>query len=75
MRAVAPAPVVAELEVDTLAPAFALESLHGLTVTLDDLRQAGQPILLVFTRPTCPACDSLLPDIGRWQHEHVTVSS
>ena len=71
LRAVAPAPVVAELEVDTPAPAFALESLHGLTVTLDDLRHAGQPILLIFTRPTCPACDSLLPDIGRWQHEHV----
>lgn len=71
LRAVAPAPVVAELEVETVAPAFALASLHGLTVTLDDLRQAGQPVLLIFTRPTCPACDSLLPDIGRWQHEHV----
>lgn len=71
LRAVAPVPVVAELEVDTPAPAFALESLHGLTVTLDDLRQAGQPVLLIFTRPTCPACDSLLPDVGRWQHEHV----
>lgn len=71
LRAVAPVPAVAELEVDTLAPAFALESLHGLTVTLDDLRQGKQPVLLIFTRPTCPACDSLLPDIGRWQHEHV----
>jgi uncharacterized membrane protein YphA (DoxX/SURF4 family)/peroxiredoxin len=71
LRAVTPTPVVAELEVGTPAPAFALASLHGLTVTLDELRQAGQPILLIFTRPTCPACDSLLPDIGRWQHEHV----
>ena len=71
LRAVAPSPVVAELEVGTPAPAFALASLHGLTVSLDELRQAGQPILLIFTRTTCPACDSLLPDICRWQHEHV----
>ncbi len=66
-----PAPAVAELEENSVAPAFALESLHGLTVTLDDLRQAGQPVVLIFTRPTCPACDTLLPDIGRWQREHV----
>ena len=71
LRAVTPPPAVAELEVGTPAPAFALESLHGLTVSLDDLRRAGQPVLLIFTRTTCPACDSLLPDIGRWQREHV----
>jgi peroxiredoxin len=71
LRAVAPTPAIGELEADTPAPSFALASLHGLTVTLEDLRQAGQPILLIFTRPTCPACDTLLPDIGRWQREHV----
>jgi peroxiredoxin/uncharacterized membrane protein YphA (DoxX/SURF4 family) len=70
LRAVAPTAAIGELEENTPAPPFALESLHGLTVTLDDLRRAGQPIVLIFTRPTCPACDSLLPDIGRWQREH-----
>ena len=54
LRAVAPAPVVAELEVDTPAPAFALESLHGLTVTLDDLRHAGQPIPAHLDPPHLP---------------------
>jgi peroxiredoxin len=70
LRAVVPSPAIGELEEHTPAPSFALESLHGLTVTLDDLRRAGQPIVLIFTRPTCPACDTLLPDIGRWQREH-----
>jgi peroxiredoxin len=65
------APALAELEEESLAPTFGLESLHGLTVTLDDLRRAGQPVVLIFTRPTCPACDTLLPDIGRWQRELV----
>jgi uncharacterized membrane protein YphA (DoxX/SURF4 family)/peroxiredoxin len=67
----APPRPVAELEEGTVAPGFALESLHGLTVTLDDLRRAGQPVILIFTRPTCPACDTVLPDIGRWQRELV----
>ena len=71
LRAVAPVAAIGELEEGTVAPAFALESLHGLTVTLDDLRRAGQPVVLIFTRPTCPACDTLLPDIGRWQREQV----
>jgi uncharacterized membrane protein YphA (DoxX/SURF4 family)/peroxiredoxin len=71
LRAVTPPPAIGELEESTVAPAFALASLHGLTVTLDDLRRAGQPVVLIFTRPTCPACDTLLPDIGRWQREHV----
>jgi uncharacterized membrane protein YphA (DoxX/SURF4 family)/peroxiredoxin len=71
LRAVESTPAIGELEEGTPAPSFSLESLHGLTVTLDDLRRAGQPVVLVFTRPTCPACDTLLPDIGRWQREHV----
>ena len=58
------------LPLDTPAPAFALNSLGGDVVTLDSLRESGKPLLLVFTRPNCPSCDGVLPDVALWQREH-----
>jgi uncharacterized membrane protein YphA (DoxX/SURF4 family)/thiol-disulfide isomerase/thioredoxin len=58
------------LPLDVPAPAFALNSLGGDVVTLDSLRESGKPLLLVFTRPNCPSCDGVLPDVALWQREH-----
>ena len=52
------------------APAFSLTGLHGEQMTLAALRAAGNPILLIFTSPSCRPCNALLPDIGKWQREH-----
>lgn len=72
---VAPAAVPTEaapergLPVGSPAPAFSLAGLHGETLTLDALRAGGKPQLLVFSDPNCGPCNSLLPDLGRWQRE------
>lgn len=49
------------------APAFELPSLRGETITLADLQESGQPLLLVFVSPTCPPCAALMPRIQQWQ--------
>lgn len=59
------------------APAFALDSTEGTTVTLDDLRSHGRPILLVFASPWCSSCVALFPNLRRWQQtlaERVTIA-
>jgi peroxiredoxin len=58
------------LEVGTPAPGFSLENLQGQALTLDTLREAGKPVVLLFTDPGCGPCNVLLPDVGRWQEEH-----
>jgi peroxiredoxin/uncharacterized membrane protein YphA (DoxX/SURF4 family) len=58
------------LPVGSVAPAFSLRDLSGKPVTLDDLRAAGKPVMLVFASPDCDACTQLLPEIARWQHDH-----
>ena len=57
------------------APNFTLGGLHGETLTLDALRAATKPVMLVFTDPKCGPCNALLPDIGRWQREHANTLS
>jgi methylamine dehydrogenase accessory protein MauD len=57
------------------APPFSLQGLHGETLTLDALRAAGKPIMLLFTDPGCGPCSALLPEIGRWQEEHANELS
>ncbi len=52
---------------DHPAPPVAAVDLTGHTVTLDDLRAAGTPVLLLFTDPRCGPCYELLPDVGGWQ--------
>jgi peroxiredoxin len=56
--------------VGTSAPAFALEDIEGETLTLDSLRKAGKPVVLLFTDPGCGPCNALLPDVGRWQEQY-----
>jgi peroxiredoxin len=58
------------LPVGSRAPSFRLAGVHGEATTLEALQGGGKPILLLFTDPGCDPCMSLLPEIGRWQHEH-----
>jgi peroxiredoxin/uncharacterized membrane protein YphA (DoxX/SURF4 family) len=58
------------LPVGAPAPIFTLTGLHGETLTLEFLRAAGKPVMLVFTDPNCGPCTALLPELGRWQGEH-----
>jgi peroxiredoxin len=60
----------AGLPVGNPAATFSLPDLYGETLTLDALRAAGKPVLLLFTEPNCGPCNALLPEIGRWQREH-----
>ena len=54
----------------TPAPAFELASIDGGGVSLDHLREPGNPVLLLFTSPTCGPCSVLMPTIAEWQREH-----
>jgi len=60
------------LPVGTTAPPFTLPGLRGETLTLDALRAGDAPVLLVFSEPGCGPCNSLLPDLGRWQRDHAS---
>jgi methylamine dehydrogenase accessory protein MauD len=51
------------------APAFELPDLDGESRSLDDLLASGRPLALVFTDPDCGACDQLLPELARLQHQ------
>ncbi len=64
----------AGLAVGTQAPGFRLDGLRGETLTLEALLAPGKPVLLFFTHPDCGPCQSLLPDVGRWQREHAAVT-
>jgi peroxiredoxin len=59
------------------APDFSLADPHGQSYTLDSLLGPRRPLVLVFAQAGCAACDALLPDVARWQHdlaERVTVA-
>ncbi|MCA1682722.1 MAG: peroxiredoxin family protein [Actinobacteria bacterium] len=58
---------VSPLPVGAPAPGFSLLDLHGQKVTLESLLARGCPLALVFISPTCGPCQTLLPDLGRWQ--------
>ena len=62
-------PPLAGLPVGAVAPAFKLEGMHGETSTLESLRSARNPVMIVFTDPSCGPCNALLPDLGKWQRE------
>ncbi len=55
------------LPVGSDAPSFGLGDLRGETVTLTDLRQRGQPLLLVFMAPGCGPCLALASKVHQWQ--------
>jgi thiol-disulfide isomerase/thioredoxin len=58
------------LPIGTPAPEFMLAGLYGEAVTLESLRSADAPVLLVFTDPGCGPCTALMPQVSTWQHEH-----
>src|SRR5918994_1236077 len=51
------------------APAFSLSGLYGETMTLDALRAAEKPVLLIFTDPSCGPCNAMMGDVGKWQRD------
>lgn len=51
------------------APAFSLSGLYGETMTLDALRAAEKPVLLIFTDPGCGPCNAMMGDVGKWQRD------
>lgn len=59
----------AGLPIGSTAPGFQLPGLFGERLTLDALRSAGRPVVLVFSDPHCGPCNALMPQLGRWQHE------
>jgi methylamine dehydrogenase accessory protein MauD len=58
------------LPIGETAPDFELPDLRGETLTLESLRAAGKPVMLLFTDPNCASCTAMLPEIRRWQKEH-----
>jgi peroxiredoxin len=61
------------LPVGSPAPTFALQGLHGETLTLDALRAEGKPVMLVFSDPNCGPCNELMPEIAAWQRNQSTA--
>ena len=49
------------------APPFALQDIHGETVSLEALLEPGRPLALIFVSPGCGPCAGLLPELARWQ--------
>lgn len=60
----------AGLSLGSNAPAFTLPGLNGERFTLEALRAAGKPVVLLFSDPGCGPCTALLPEIARWQREY-----
>jgi peroxiredoxin/uncharacterized membrane protein YphA (DoxX/SURF4 family) len=52
------------------APAFSLSGLYGETMTLDALRAAEKPVMLIFSDPNCGPCNAMMADVGKWQRDH-----
>lgn len=59
--------VVAGLPVGEPAPEFELPDLEGNSVSLEQLRGGGKPVLLLFTHPGCGPCTAMLPEAAGWQ--------
>jgi methylamine dehydrogenase accessory protein MauD len=60
------------LPIGAPAPTFALTTLDGEFVELEQTWGNGKPALLFFTAPHCAACVELLPAIAQWQKELAT---
>jgi thiol-disulfide isomerase/thioredoxin len=54
----------------TRVPEFAARSVSGEEISRDALTEDGLPTLLLFTRPRCAPCTTLLPAVAGWQREH-----
>jgi thiol-disulfide isomerase/thioredoxin/uncharacterized membrane protein YphA (DoxX/SURF4 family) len=57
----------AGLPMGTEAPEFSLPTVDGRELSLQDLLQAGKPVMLTFTDPHCGPCQSLMPQLVMWQ--------
>jgi peroxiredoxin len=51
------------------APRFSLSGVYGETMTLDTLRRAEKPVLLIFADPSCGFCETTLADARQWERE------
>ena len=60
---------VTGLPVGSHAPGFSLSGAYGETMTLDALRSAAKPVLLIFTDPRCGFCETTLEDATQWERE------
>jgi len=58
------------LPVGAPAPGFALTSISGAQVSLDDLLSYRKPVLILFMSPGCAPCKALLPMINVWERDH-----
>lgn len=58
------------LPIGSQAPGFGLSGLYGEILTLEALRAPGLPVALLFSDPGCGPCNTLMPEIGRWQREY-----
>lgn len=56
-------------DIGSPAPDFTLPASTGTETKLTDLLAPARPVLLVFVDTGCGACTTLLPELGRWQHE------
>jgi thiol-disulfide isomerase/thioredoxin len=65
-------PVPIRLRIGDPAPPFTVLRPDGSSVTLETLGAGELPLLIVFTRSSCPACEALQPALGRWSHEHAS---
>lgn len=68
--AVPAAPTSMGLALGQPAPGFTLPQLKGGQLSLDTLRAAGKPLVLVFSDPQCGPCTALLPQLSAWQRQH-----
>ena len=57
------------LPVGTAAPEFELPGMDGEKRTLASLRKSGRDVLLVFSSPYCPTCQTLASSLVRWRRE------
>lgn len=57
------------LPIGAPAPDFAAQDLSGKIVSFDNLLVKNKPMVLLFVSPSCIPCQSLLPEIEKWQNE------
>jgi thiol-disulfide isomerase/thioredoxin/uncharacterized membrane protein YphA (DoxX/SURF4 family) len=62
----APAPAAIPDPIGDPAPVFDLPALDGGRLTLEALRVAGKPALLLFTAPDCGYCTAMYPEVAEW---------
>jgi thiol-disulfide isomerase/thioredoxin/uncharacterized membrane protein YphA (DoxX/SURF4 family) len=62
-------PVPQGLSIGTRAIPFDLPRIEGGRGTLEGFLREEKPVLLISTDPNCGPCNTLMPEIARWQKE------